>query len=790
MLFEVDLHRETRQMPYPALPQPRSFVPGGFVRAWLTGLLGVLLRWDILQAAAPSAPIPAPGTLQMADLLQRIARQTTPVQNPFLSREQAELVRRQLATNQNPAQQIPLEFALGTRLLQSGDNEEALAVLDQVERRIHATGMPVNTTNFLNLRLNQALAHLRQGELRNCLTNPHSQSCLLPIEGHGRHVWQDGSRAALGILTNTLEQFPDSLAARWLLNVAAMTVGDYPDRIPDRWRIPPSAFASEAEVERMVNVAGPAGLALNGLAGGVVVEDLDGDGLLDIVSSSIGFHDPLRFLHNNGDGTFSDRSREAGFTGLTEGLNILATDYNNDGHVDLHVLRGGWAREGGRLPDSLLKNRGDGTFEDVTAAAGLLSFHPGQTATWFDFDGDGWLDVFVGNETVAGESRHSCELFRNNRNGTFTEVALDARVRVNTFVKGVTSGDYNNDGRPDLYVSIQGRPNQLFRNDGPAPASAGTNAWKFTEVAAAAGVQEPLYSFPTWFFDYDNDGHEDLFVAGYRINDVGDVAADYLGLPSNGQRAKLFHNRGDGTFEDVSEKAGLNRVLHAMGSNYGDLDNDGWLDLYLGTGDPDYLTVIPNRMFRNAEGKRFQDVTTSAGLGHLQKGHAVSFADVDNDGDQDLYLDLGGAYQGDLAPNALFANPGSGGSWVKLQLVGTKANRPGIGARLTLTVSGPSGERVIRRTVGTGGSFGDNPLRQEIGLGDARSIRSLEIRWPGSGTVQTIRDLEPNHLYRVTEGNAQPELIPLRSFVLPLPAAHVETATSTPTAPPADRRSP
>jgi hypothetical protein len=127
---------------------------------------------------------------------------------------------------------------------------------------------------------------------------------------------------------------------------------------------------------------------------------------------------------------------------------------------------------------------------------------------------------------------------------------------------------------------------------------------------------------------------------------------------------------------------------------------------------------------------------------------------------------------------------------VKLQLVGTKSNRPGIGARLTLTVSGPSGERVIRRTVGTGGSFGDNPLRQEIGLGDARSIRSLEIRWPGSGTVQTLRDLEPNHLYRVTEGNAQPELIPLKSFALPLPAAHVKTATPNPTAPPADRRSP
>src|SRR5207245_1927477 len=145
------------------------------------------------------------------------------------------------------------------------------------------------------------------------------------------------------------------------------------------------------------------------------------------------------------------------------------------------------------------------------------------------------------------------------------------------------------------------------------------------------------HSFSAFFFDFDNDGWPDIFVSGYYINDVGDVAADYLGLPSSGERARLYRNNRDGTFNDATKETHLYRVLHAMAGNFGDIDNDGWLDFYLGTGDPDLGTLIPNRMFRNSEGKFFQDVTTSAGVGHLQKGHGIAFADLDNDGDQDIY---------------------------------------------------------------------------------------------------------------------------------------------------------
>jgi hypothetical protein len=723
-------------------------------------------------AGLPTNAVVKPGTAKMAALLDQLVRKARPTENMFLSVERAAIMRAKVAAAPRTAESVPLHFGLGAELLNAGQNEAALAEFRLVEQ-LDRNPTPVNRINTL---LNQALSYMRMGELRNCLSNHTSESCLFPIRGGGIHIWPDGSRNAIGILTNLLTSVPDSLSARWMLNIACMTVGDYPGKVPAQWLIPPAIFESDYDIKRFPEVAGPAGLADNQLSGGSLVEDFDGDGLLDVMVSSIGLRDQMRFFHNNGNGTFADRTREAGLTGLTGGLNMISGDYNNDGHVDVVVLRGAWLHEEGRYPKSLLRNNGDGTFEDVTEAAGMLSLHPTQTAVWFDFDGDGWLDLFIGQETSPGERSHPCELYHNNRDGTFKEMATIAGLSVRGYVKGVTSADYNNDGRPDLYLSVMRGANLLFRNDGPVqPGSDANQGWKFTEVGAQAGVQMPFHSFPTWFFDYDNDGWEDIFVSGYNITDVSDIAADYLGLPSRGERAKLYHNRGDGTFEDVTQKMRLNRVLHAMGSNFGDLDNDGWLDFYLGTGNPDLLTLAPNRMFRNAEGQVFQDVTTSGGFGHLQKGHGVSFADIDNDGDQDVHEDMGGAVASDTYPNVLYSNPGHGNHWLKLQLVGVKANRFGMGARLKITLARSQGERFIHRTVGTGGSFGCNPLRQEIGLGDATAIKSVEIRWPGSGTVQTLTGLGMDQFYRVREDANAAELVKLKVFSLPQPnsqAAH------------------
>jgi hypothetical protein len=159
-------------------------------------------------------------------------------------------------------------------------------------------------------------------------------------------------------------------------------------------------------------------------------------------------------------------------------------------------------------------------------------------------------------------------------------------------------------------------------------------------------------------------------------------------------------------------------------------------------------------MFRNAEGKFFQDVTTAGGFGHLQKGHGIAFADFDNDGDQDIYEVMGGFFSGDNYRNVLYENPGFGRRWITLKLEGVKSNRAALGARIKVTVKTPAGTRAIHKTVSTGGSFGGSPLRQEIGLGDALAIESVEINWPATGRVQVLKDLALDRFYKIREDDA------------------------------------
>ena len=522
-----------------------------------------------------------------------------------------------------------------------------------------------------------------------------------------------------------------------------MTLGEYPDKVPPEYLIPPGAFESDHDMKRFYDVAPHLGLDVVGLAGGSIMEDFDGDGNLDIMASSWGLRDQLRYFRNNGDGTFTDRTKEAGLIGIVGGLNLCHADYNNDGYADVLVLRGAWlsmppSSDGGRHPNSLLRNRGDGTFEDVTEEAGLLTLHPTQSAAWGDYDNDGWVDLFVGNETYG--ELHACELFRNNGDGTFTDVADEAGVAVVGYVKGVVWGDYNNDGLLDLYISRLLDPNLLYRNGGKDA----TGRWRFTDVTAQAGVAEPACSFPTWFWDYDNDGWLDIFVSGYCAS-AGDVAADYLGLPKNAdysrlhpnflglpknaKRPGLYRNNRDGTFTDNTRAAKLDKPLLTMGCNFGDLDNDGYLDFYVGTGDPDFQSLMPNRMFRNAGGVFFQDVTTSGGFGHLQKGHGVAFGDIDHDGDQDIYAVIGGAFTGDIFQNVLFENPGHGNRWITLKLEGVRSNRAAIGARIKVSVNTESGNRDIYTTVTTAGVSAHPACSRKSAWG--RPLRSVRLRSPG-----------------------------------------------------------
>jgi hypothetical protein len=717
------------------------------------------------QAADDAA---TPSTREMAALLQERAALVNPqALSLVVNDRRADLVSQMLA-NPLPLQaRLPLRARLVTELTNAGRPADGLKALAELERDAQEND-PQGWQRFrAGSRLVAAAAYMRLAEDQNCRLTHNRDACLLPIKDGGVHRLREGAEGAVRALQDVLTLAPGTLRARWLLNIAHMTLGSYPAGVPKEWLIPPEVFASDYPLPRFDNVAAEAGVDLSGLAGGSILEDFDGDRRLDLMWSSMGFTDQMRFFHNRGDGTFEDRTREAGLTGEVGGLNMVQADYDNDGDFDVLVLRGGWLGPEGRFPMSLLRNDGKGHFSDVTKTAGLLRFAPSQAGVWFDFDGDGHLDLFVGNESswipgfVEKERTPSdtfpCQLFHNNGDGTFTEMASKASLDIVGFVKGAVGGDFNGDGRVDLYVSLWGSPNRLYRNDGPAPGG----GWRFTDVAGAAGVTEPIASFATFFFDYDNDGWLDLYVAGYGrqsgIPIVEDIAADYLGLPTDAARDRLYRNRGDGTFEDVTKAAGLYKVLGGMSLNYGDLDNDGWLDFYLGTGTPDLGMLVPNRMFRNAEGRRFQEVTTAGNFGHLQKGHGISFGDLDNDGDQDIYAQMGGAYLGDKAISALFRNPGNASAWLGLELVGVRASRQGQGARIKLTVDSPKGPRTIYRTVGTGGSFGASPLRQEIGLGAARRIDSVDILWPGSAEPQRIDGLEPRRRYRITQGDPKAE---------------------------------
>jgi hypothetical protein len=516
-------------------------------------------------------------------------------------------------------------------------------------------------------------------------------------------------------------------------------------------------------------VAGIAGIHAMELAGGAIVEDFDGDGLLDIMISSSGPLDPMHFFHNNGDGTFTDRTKKAGLGDEIGGLNLVLTDYNNDGHPDVLVLRGAWWGKFGQYPLSLLRNNGDGTFDDVTEEAGLLTTGPTQTAAWADYDGDGWLDLFVGHESRPGDE-HRCQLFHNNRDGTFTMVRAPGAAPGNLgsnlgFVKGVAWGDFNNDGRPDLYISTMSGRSYLFRNDGPQDVDrSASGEWKFTDVTQQAGLAEKRYTFPAWFFDYDNDGWLDIFAGGYATSSEEDVGLFMFNKPNNASVSHLFHNNHDGTFTDVPQAAGLNRAITTMAANFGDLDNDGWLDIYLGLGESDFQSLLPKRMFRNDRGRSFQDVTTSGGFGNLQKGHGIAFADIENDGNEDVFEELGGAYPGDVFMPVLYRNPGHGNHSITLMLEGVETNRAAYGARIKVTIDEQGRPRSIHRAVGSVSSFGANPMRQHIGVGRATSIREVEIWWPVSGRRQRFHNVAVDQAYHVREDTDSLDPVTLKSF--------------------------
>jgi hypothetical protein len=666
-------------------------------------------------------------------------------------------------------EKMTLEQSIGFLYMYEGEFLAATSWLNRALETSGAAGAPASSRSRLLAVL--GIVALRRGEIENCLECVGPSSCIFPIAPEAVHRNQAGSREAIRWFTAYLHESPRDLRIIWLLNVAYMTLGEHPKNVPPEFELPASLFRSKANVGRFQNVASRVGLTARGpnLAGGSIFDDFTGDGLPDIFTTSLDPDLGASLYVNCGNGMFEDRSASAGLTDQVYALNVARADFDNDGDLDVLLLRGGWEKP---LRLSLLRNRGDGTFDDVTVKSGLAQPIATESAAWGDYDNDGLLDLFVCGEFLPpgdkppaspGDPNNRCRLYHNQGDGRFIDVAVKAGVTNERCAKGSAWGDYDGDGRLDLFVSNMGQECRLYHNEGD-----GT----FRDLARELGVTGADVSFACWFWDYDNDGLMDLYVNEYRAP-IAEVLSSAMRVKiENSSRPRLYHNLGSGTFRDVSVEVGLDRAMAPMGANFGDVDNDGFLDIYLGTGNMSYEGLDLNLLFKNVEGSYFEDVTIPSGTGHLQKGHGVSFADWDCDGDLDLFVELGGATPGDQAYNALFQNPGCGRHWLKIKLIGTKTNRSAIGAKIHAEINGADGStRSVFRVIGNNGSFGGNSLVELVGLGEAKSVARLTVTWPTSKTSQTFQDIAADQAIRIIEGTDSVEILHQRPLLLRPPAS-------------------
>ena len=708
-----------------------------------TGAGAASMPSDAPQEPAAARPRSTEGHRRMLALLDAVRAQARQ-QHAFAGDAEARSLRSQIGAlpEEAPRKRFRLGRQLAYHELKLGNTRAAIEALTMARAQLPALSGKLAKPAIRAATLELAVAWLRLGQERNDVEKHAGESCILPLRGAGVHEDREGSLEAIPLLREVLSIQPEDPAARWLLNLAYMTLGRYPQGVPAEERIPPKDFESAEAFPRFDNTALERGLVRFEPGGGCIAEDFDGDGDLDLITSSCDPGAGLRYYQNDGGGAFAERSVEVGFTGLYGGHNLLQADYDNDGDADVLVLRGAWLGEGGRHPNSLLANLGGGTFADVTFEAGLGEVHhPTQAAAWADYDNDGDLDLYVGNQAAEGLEA-PCQLFRNDGQGRFEDAAPAAGVTNDRNAMAVHFGDFDGDRLPDLYVSNQGAPNRLYRNQGD-----GT----FDDVALAQRVFRPIDGSAAWFWDFDNDGVLDIFAGAWHVG-LEPTAASWLGQPHATALASLYRGREGGGFDDVAGERGLDRVCLPMGGNFGDLDDDGFPELLLTTGYQGHDDLMPNRMYWNRAGETFVDVTMAAGFGHLRTSQGVSVADLDGDGDQDVFVRVGGLSPGSAFASAFFENPGLGGRWIDVELEGVRSNRSAIGARIRCEVEEDGQRRSIYRHVGSGGSFGASPLRQRIGLGRAEKALSLEVFWPTTGLSQVRRDLAAGQLVRIREG--------------------------------------
>lgn len=498
------------------------------------------------------------------------------------------------------------------------------------------------------------------------------------------------------------------------------------------------------------------------MTGGVALFDYNNDGLLDIFFTngaaipSLEKSNPSyanRLFRNNGDGTFTDVTEEAGLAGIGYSMGVAAGDYDNDGFVDLYIT--GFNR------NQLFHNNGDGTFTDVTEKAGVTGIIPKHgkawsvAAGWFDYNNDGRLDLFVVNyldydiktATLCGSQGLPAYcapldflglpniLYRNNGDGTFTDVS--ERSHISKYVgkgMGLAFGDYDNDGYTDIFVSNDTFENYLLHNNGD-----GT----FTNVAVSAGVAynsfgKAMAGMGADFRDIDNDGRPDIF----------ETAMFRDGFP-------LYRNLGDGQFQDVADSSGLTALtsgITAWGVGVFDFDNDGNKDLFTATADildnamelAHRPFALPNRVFRNKGDLTFEDVSAKAGPSfQVPAPHrGAAFGDLNNDGKIDVVVTvLNGA------PEIWMNRSHNRNHWIILKLVGVESNRDGLGTKIKVTTSLGSQYNQANTAMSYNSS---SDKRVHFGLSSATVIESIELTWP-SGIRQVLKNINSDQILTITE---------------------------------------